>query len=381
MRIGMVTGEFPPMVGGIGDYTFQLTQALKSPANELFLFGPQEAESNDATLHITRTNEWGITTPLAVRQWAQANQLDVINIQYQTAAFQMSPWIHFIPQVAPCPVITTFHDLRFPYLFPKAGKLRQWIVNHLASKSAGVIMTNDDDFSRLTHHHRALIPIGSNIANVSLSEKDYAHWRQSAGAQPDDYLILFFGFVHPTKGMIHLLDAIHLLHQHNVPARLVIVGGQEHPGDASVAAHVKQVKTHIQTQGLSSSVHWTGYVSDQDVSRYLTVADVVALPFTEGASLRNGSLIAAIMHGCAVITTHPTANSQLLRNGENMLLVTPRNTDDLVTALQNLYHEANLRNQIKTGVRALQHQFSWDQIATQTVNFYQQIIMKRKTTS
>jgi hypothetical protein len=61
----------------------------------------------------------------------------------------------------------TFHDLRVPYLFPKAGPLRRWIVYHLARSAEGVIATNDEDFHRLLTEARprrlALIPIGSNI--------------------------------------------------------------------------------------------------------------------------------------------------------------------------------------------------------------------------
>ena len=40
---------------------------------------------------------------------------------------------------------TTFHDLRPPYLFPKAGPLRDYVTHRLARASDAVIGTNGSD--------------------------------------------------------------------------------------------------------------------------------------------------------------------------------------------------------------------------------------------
>ena len=47
------------------------------------------------------------------------------------------------------PVVVTFHDLRVPYLFPKAGRLRPAAVTHLARAAAGVIATDPADEAEL----------------------------------------------------------------------------------------------------------------------------------------------------------------------------------------------------------------------------------------
>ena len=68
-----------------------------------------------------------------------------MNIQYQTAAYGMSPFIHFLPDaLRPIPVVTTFHDLRFPYLFPKAGRAAR-LDRHAARARVG---WRDHDQSR-----------------------------------------------------------------------------------------------------------------------------------------------------------------------------------------------------------------------------------------
>ena len=49
--------------------------------------------------------------------------------------------------------VTTFHDLLPPYLFPKAGPLRERVTRILANNSDVSIATNERDLEQ--SHHRA----------------------------------------------------------------------------------------------------------------------------------------------------------------------------------------------------------------------------------
>ena len=64
---------------------------------------------------------------------------DVVHIQYQSAAYGCIGAVNFLPWrlrlARPGPALTTFHDLRLPYLFPKAGPLRWQAVLALARGS------------------------------------------------------------------------------------------------------------------------------------------------------------------------------------------------------------------------------------------------------
>ena len=74
----------------------------------------------------------------------------------------------------------TFHDLRVPYLFPKAGKLRDWITRFFARSCTAVIATNDEDYARLATWGLKLvttIPIGSNISTTAPADFDRTAWR------------------------------------------------------------------------------------------------------------------------------------------------------------------------------------------------------------
>ena len=63
------------------------------------------------------------------------------------------------------------------------------------------------------------------------------------------------------------------------------------------------------------------------------------LPYREGASLRHGSLMAALAHGLPIVSTQVPADVRsaqglfpLLRDGESALLVPPEEPADMAAA-------------------------------------------------
>ena len=147
MRIAFITGEFPPMPGGVGDFTRILAERLQALAHDVHILSRQGTRHDK--LPVSTVGGWGAGSLPRIRAWVRRIKPDVVNLQFQTAAYGMSPFIHFLPDFVAAPVVTTFHDLRFPYLFPKAGPLRDWIVMRLARSSAAVISTNQEDDLRL----------------------------------------------------------------------------------------------------------------------------------------------------------------------------------------------------------------------------------------
>ena len=186
MKIAMISGEFPPMPGGVGDFTRILSEQLQAHGHDVSVLSRAGASSD--TLPICTVDSWGLNAIHRIRSWLRRIDPDIINLQFQTAAYDMSPAIHFLPRLVDAPLVTTFHDLRFPYLFPRAGKLRNWIVMQLARASAGVISTNHEDHARLHNlPQRRLIPIGSSIKRNCLASCERAALRQRLGAK-DEYL-------------------------------------------------------------------------------------------------------------------------------------------------------------------------------------------------
>ncbi len=378
MRIGQVTGEYPPMQGGVGAFTQELNRALTALGHDCFVFTDHRAADkvhHDPSQITADAHSWGLGTIGRIRRWAQAQKLDVVNIQYQAAAFNMSAFIHVLPMRldATC-VVTTFHDLLVPYLFPKAGPLRYQAVLTLARSSDGTIVTNRGDFARLSSEKAIAslqhIPIGSNIDPVLDPDFDRATWRAAQGYAPDDFVIGYFGFLNASKGIDTLFESVQMARAKGLPVRLVMIGGRTGTSDPANIVYAREVEQMVVELGMADCIHWTGFVTNAEVSAYLTAVDLVVLPFRDGVSFRRGSLMAALAHGCPIVTTHPQVDMPELVSDHHARLVPPDSPTALCIAIEDLADNARLRAALAANARDLAQQFTWESIAARTADYF-----------
>ena len=433
MKLALLSGEYPPQPGGVGDYTHQLAVALRQRGHAVAVLtiqggrllayapppgaAPGEEEPRQILGAHTGLNWSPRCWPAVVAALDQLRP-SWLHIQYQTGAYNMRPGINFLPwRLRSLPgrpmVAVTFHDLRVPYLFPKVGPLRQWVNTRLAADSDAVIATNPSDATQLralipqpsalspqhfalsaqhsalsTQHsslstlpgalstqHSALstqlalspqlIPIGSNIPVAPPPGYTPAAWRARLGAPPDTLLVAYFGLLSPSKGVDLLVEALATLRR---PWRLLLVGGGASvPSDL---AHAQTVRARIAALGLATRVFETGHAEAAAVSAHLLAADLVALPFRDGASFRRGSLLAALAHGCVVVTTQPAdpADAALLAPAAE--LVPPDDPSALAAALARLAADAPARAARAAAATTLAAHFGWATIALRHEQLY-----------
>jgi glycosyltransferase involved in cell wall biosynthesis len=397
MKVLFVTGEFPPMQGGVGDYTREIGLALRDLGCQVAVASstqagpvPRDAEPTAGlTVHPIFKGwgwgSWGILLDLVRRE-----RPDVVHIQYQAAAYGLHPAINLFPRrlrwtgrERPRTAVT-FHDLQVPYLFPKAGPLRRWIVHELARGCDLAITTNRDDQEALRQALRpgrpvqALVPIGSNIAPPqALAAYDRDAWRVKWGAGPGDLLLCFFGFVNDRKGVDTLLQALKLLVAEPGEAanpQLLMIGGQTGASDPTNVGYLARIEALSAELGLGERVRWTGYTPAEEVSANFRAADLCVLPFRDGVSFLHGTFHAALAHGMAIVTTRPRATLPELVDGENIVLAPPGDAAALAAAVRQLAAEPEMRQRLGAGAKALAEQFGWGRIAADMLGLYQQII-------
>ncbi len=392
MRIGLVTGEYPPMQGGVGDFSRELALALAALGHSVHVITharatlaptPMRAGASPApTIHpVIRL--WNFQSLFAIRRLARALSLDLLNIQYQAAAYGMTPEIHFLPRLAGLPTVVTFHDLRVPYLFPKAGRLRQAAVTHLAQTARGVIATDPGDEEELRRRgieRVTQIPIGSNIAPAPPLGYDRAGWRARSGVLPDEFLLGYFGFLNPSKGGDTLIAALAGLAGRKANVKLILIGGRAGSSDSQVnESFGAAVDRLIADFDLADRIIRTGFVEAADVSAHLSACDAVALPYRDGASFRRGTFMAALAHGCPIITTDPSYPLPELQDGVNVRLVPPDSASAIVLAVSELLDAPDLRARLGQGARELSKQFAWDTIAARTADFFQEVLRQSRS--
>jgi len=377
----MVTGEYPPMEGGVADYTRLLGQALSDRGVVVHVLTSALARGlaplPPPTCHPLATS-WG-WTPLygALRRVLDSVQPDLVNVQYQTAAYAMHPAVNVLPWAFPrVPVVTTFHDLRVPYLFPKAGPVRWWANLALARGSRAAVVTNAEDYEILARcrlRSLAMIPIGSNITPCAPVGYNRATWRARWGAGEDTLLISYFGLLNDSKGGEELIRALDALVRRGYNAALLIVGGGAGTSDPTNREYVARVRRLTESLGLTPRVVWTGYLTPEDASAALASADVCALPYRDGASFRRGSLMAALVHGLPIVTTHPRVPLPELAHGRVAWLVPPNDAAALAEGIAHLADDRALARSLGAAAAELAGAFDWRSIATRTLEVYHAI--------
>jgi len=387
MHILFITGEYPPIQGGVGAYTFELGQALMAMGAKVSVLTSNMADSVSRTSNEVMVyrvvKQWNGRIWPAIRKIADHIEADWVHIQYQTGAFSMHPAINFAPfywrKLPNRRVAWTYHDMLVPYLFPKAGKpLRSWVTEWPTLVSDLIITTNYGDWeylqpklARRSQIQLAQIPIGSNIKGQHLDAAQRQARRQLRGYGTEQIVLAYFGFLNQSKGGLTLVRTLHLLIQCYPNVLLLMIGERVGENDPTNFAYLQEVEYLITELGLERYVQWTGYQSDGDVGADLNAADFLVMLYEDGASLRRGTLMAGLANGCAIITTEPQAPLPELVDGRDLSYVAPNDpqatAEKISTLILNPVQSASLRR----NARERSKLFNWQTIAQQHIALYE----------
>src|SRR3954449_8826573 len=125
MIVAILSAEYPPRPGGIGDYTRRLGQSLVEQGQQVLVFtiddlrftiyDLQHQDASRQSKIVNPKSNWGWRVGRDVRAALQQTRPDILHIQYQTGAYGMHPPINFLParlhRAQPPPVVVvTAHD-------------------------------------------------------------------------------------------------------------------------------------------------------------------------------------------------------------------------------------------------------------------------------
>ncbi len=212
----------------------------------------------------------------------------------------------------------------------------------------------------------AVVPPGPAIRLAPAPDPDARRRsREGLGAAPEDFLLVYLGFVYPGKGLETLLRAMKELAVSESRSRLVLAGGV-HP--TAGAAHLASLRALADELGVAGRVTWTGgFDWDSPApSEWLRAADACVLPFDAGLQLNNSSFAAAAAHELPVISTRGAGTEPAFADGENVRLCPPRDPGALAAAVRELANDAELRGRLGRGALDLAaKRLSWRAIAGQ----------------
>ena len=368
MRIAIDAHSVGTRLGGNETYAVNLIEALADID-----------QTNHYTLYVTKpaamdrfANRWAnfevrrtlphtplVRIPLTLSRELRRSAVDVLHVQYTA------------PPFAPCPVVSTIHDLAFEHL-PETFNRRSWMqlrltVRRTARQAVRIITLSE--YSRQDISKTYGIPLdritvtpaaaADRFAQV-INETELNKIRETYGIERD--YILSLCSIQPRKNLVRLIEAyscLRRLHPEGKLPQLVLAGKRGWLDNETFRA--------AQRVPHGNDVLFTGYVADEHLSALYSGATCFVYPsYFEGFGL---PILEAMKCGTPVIAANRTSVPEI--TGEAALLFDPFDTSSLIDALKRVLNDHECRASLS--VKGLQRasEFDWKTTARLTLAAYE----------
>ena len=398
LRVGLVCGHFDPARDGVADYTRHLARQLREAGCESLICTGHRYARTPGEQTVGVTDRWDALGVLRAARALGGLSLDVVHVQFAPSAFGFSRAVGLLPLLLPAgtPVVATLHEYGVWTAGGASGGLRSaaWSAmerQQRADRETLVLTVKADRLLVTAPEHADVVharfadrrlevthvPIAPNIPVARLDGEDVVSAvRASLGLPPDARLAVFFGFLHPVKGLAGLIEAVAAVRRVIPGLRLVVAGGGESHSVHGEGADAMRwgLEDAARRHGVEQHVIFTGYLPEDDVSRLLRAADAAVFPFDAGVTAKSGSLLAALAHGVPTIATSPPGALDRPMEVEGVLRVPPRNTAALVDALLLVLSDRALATRLAAAGRACADRWTWPKIAGFHAQMYAEVL-------
>lgn len=364
MRIALDCRTVTSPKTGDRTYALNLSRALAAQTgeDELFLYTWERTtltQHPQPGVHSVLLPAWPrwTWTPIAFPRDLRAKRMDVAHVQY------------LVPPIAPCPVVTTIHDVafrRFPRLFPlKHRLLLNWLIP-LAVRQAAAILTGSEATRRdlielfdARPEDVVVTPYAADDSYRPMRRRDAVEAVQQRLRVPAPY-ILSVGVLQPRKNLPRLVRAYNRIAP-RIPHRLVLVGKE---GWAP-----EELREAVAETPVGKEVIFTGYVADADLPALYAAADLFVYPsLYEGFGL---PVLEAMACGTPVITSRVSSLPEVA--GDAGMLIDPTSEAALAEAMRELLQDPARRQMLSHRGQERARGFTWERTAQMTRDVYRRV--------
>jgi glycosyltransferase involved in cell wall biosynthesis len=383
-QILMVSTEYPPMKGGVGRYTFNLTRALRKLDFEVNVVSNKEGNGEFSGLSPKNPENSNILLEIVKR-----TKPDLVHVQYEHGLYglKLDPLnptktttnIDLFYKYCQTPIVTTFHSA-YPFKqwlnlitsFKDSSKrnmlsrfsnniIRCWkmLLNYqsfhnlnkekLAKSKAGIVFSNY--MSKMIGGGEVILH-GAESSSVYISQDEA---RKLFNLPESGRIALALGFMTATKGW-------DIIEKMNIPEGWTIV--------------VNSSKNHYNTEKFNPNFVKKNiinlqkdFLTEKELSFLFSSADAVILPYT--VSSGSGVMFDALAHGLPFVATSLEFFKEFSKKG--LGITVNRSPDEFSKALVTLNRD--YMKYLKT-VESFRKEISWQGIASQHAQIYTQIIKK-----
>lgn len=361
-KVVMITGSFPKHKCGVGDYSKILCEELVKENVEVHVITSDDTIGEvDGLIVHNKINDWSVSNMSKVVNMVKEINPDLVHIQYPTKGYGRKTMINILPMFLKAKgfkVVTTLHEYSDSSTL---GQVRSW-PNIMFSDRIVVVdpRYKEDINSNILFKNKNIeyVNIASNIPKSIINEAERAEKRNAIVKDSKKKIIGYFGFINEKKGMESILQSLKNLKDDNKLNSLFLILGEL---DKNNQYH-KSILDMIDKLGLKEDIIVTGYLKDYEVADLLSLVDFVVLPFVDGVSPKNGSLLAAVQEGKKVITTK---GQNLSDDIPGIVYIDKYSDVDQLT--EKIYILQTTQETVGNGGA---NKFNWSHVAKEHVNIY-----------
>ena len=369
VRIGLVSPYDFASPGGVNDHVRHLARQLTQRGHQTRIFAP----SSRADVDFDSARFYRIGTPIAIPVNDSVARISLsFHLANRVAAIveeERFDVLHFHEPLMPALPITmlrmsttanvgTFHAFARsnvgyfygrPVLKPYLAHLHRAIA--VSEPARSFVARYFPNFSM------RVVPNGVDTTVYRPGQTPIRHLR-------DDHVnILFVGRLEKRKGLGDLLRAFRFIQSRVERTRLIVVGDGPLRG---------KVESYVSRHRLPNVV-MAGYVPESVKPRYYNSADIFCAPAT-GAESFGIVLLEALASGLPVVATEISGYISVLEPGKDSLTVQPKNWRELGASLVVLARDADLRRRLGEYALHKAQRYSWESVAGEVINVYQEAI-------
>lgn len=178
---------------------------------------------------------------------------------------------------------------------------------------------------------------------------------------------LYIGRLVEIKGVQYIIKAIQNLKENGINASLAIAGSGPHREDLAVL---------VDKYKLNDQVTFLGYVDEKNKRELYNSVKASILPSISREGVLT-TLLESSSCGIPVISTKDSSMEEFIIDGENGILVTPKDVEELSSAMLRILQDENLRT--KLGLAALgtvTQAWEWKNVIEDTITIIERMLKK-----
>jgi glycosyltransferase involved in cell wall biosynthesis len=363
--IFLITHEFYPVRGGIATFTEEIARATASLGYNVEVWAqsaPLAIEKSDWPFRLRRLPLRGSHDLLCQLRLARElirHRRDLRNATVylpEPGPMMTMMLLQFLQAYRPQRLVLTFHGSEI-LKFARAP-IRRWLAGRLIRQAARVsTLSNYTQELLLAHFPEAADKI---FLTPGALRTDFAVAPPRLGAERNKIVILTVGRLHPRKGQLLTLQALHVLPP-EVRSRLEywVVGGQS-------KGNYEQSLRSTAALHPDLTARFFGNIPDEELSALYDRSDIFAMTsINHRDSVEGFGLVylEAAAHGLPVVAHAVGGVSEAVLDGRTGLLVPPHHPAQLAAAFEKLIHDAPLRRRLGAAGRAWALRNCWKESA------------------